>query len=488
MAGLGRREEGNVSWPSELPEGARIYERSLREVNGVYLALVRLGEEKRLLLSQPIPDFPELEEVAGGFLVPLTFAAAKALQAILPELRPRRLPEGPSFGFGDRIGLATPGHVRALSGAKVFPVLAQQSVRENSRTGRSFQEVLASAVFGAFQEGYTGGFGADADHLKSVEDALEAAELGYTFFTCDPSELVVPVERLPEEEIMARFQALPGAKRLAEAYLGKNIPIKGLGRIRFSERELAAAAVKYLGAVEFAAEMYSALSEALPEGFDFELSLDEAATPTSPMEHYLVVSELLARGVELDSLAPRFGGAMEKAVDYRGSLEVFRRDLRAHIAIAKVLGTYRISLHSGSDKFSLYPVLAREAGELWHVKTAGTSYLVALEVVAHHAPELFREIAEFSLERFAEDRATYHLSTDLSRIPELGALPDEDLPRLLEQEDSRQVLHVTFGSVLQGPLGGELRRVLARYEEAHYQALARHLGQHLKALGVKDDG
>ena len=471
-----------------LPEGAEIYERSVREVSGAILALVKLAGEKRLFLSRPLPGFPELEEAGAGYLAPLTFPTAQALTRHLPELRPRGLPPGPSFGFGDRIGLATPGHLRALAGARVFPVLAQQSVRENTRTGRNFQDVLASAIFGAFQEGYRGGFGADADHLKSVEAAVTAASLGYSMFTCDPSHLLRSVERLPEDELVARFHALPQAEELAQTYVGKNIPIKGLGRIRFSERDLAAAAVKYLPAVEFAAHMYAALKEKLPAGFDFELSLDEADTPTSPMEHYFVVRELQSREVELASLAPRFGGVLEKAVDYRGSLEVFRRDLRAHIALAKILGGYRISLHSGSDKFSLYPVLAREGEGMWHVKTAGTSYLVALEVAARFAPGLFREIMRLSCERFEEDRATYHLSTDLSRIPELDSLSDEELPQLLEQEDSRQVLHVAFGSILSGRLGEELRRVLIQHEEEYAEALAQHLGRHLIELEVKGNG
>ncbi|MBC7097933.1 hypothetical protein H5T52_02260 [Candidatus Bipolaricaulota bacterium] len=479
-------EEGTVKPVEGLPEGFRLYERSVWEKGGITFALVKGGGGKRLFASQLLSGFSGAQEVESGYLLPLTPQNALALAEWVPELRPRRLPKGPSFGFGDRIGLATPGHVRALSGAKVFPVLAQQSVRENSRTGRSFEEVLSSAIFGALEEGYSGGFAADADHLKRVEDAVEAAKFGYTLFTCDPSDRVVPVERLSEEELERRFRGLPQARGLEKEYLGRNFQIKGLGRIRFSERELAAAAVKYSPAIELAARMYQALSEALPDGFDFELSLDEAESPTTPIEHYFVVKELQKREVELSCLAPRFGGSMEKAVDYRGSLEVFRRDLRAHIAIAKVLGDYRISLHSGSDKFRLYPVLAGEAEGLWHVKTAGTSYLVALEVAARRAPELFRRIAELSLERFEVERATYHLSTDVSRIPNLEALSDGELPRLLAQEDSRQVLHVTFGSVLRGELGEELRGVLLEHEEEHYRLLAEHLGRHLEALGVKD--
>ncbi|HEC63016.1 MAG TPA: hypothetical protein ENI38_01305, partial [Candidatus Acetothermia bacterium] len=187
-------------------------------------------------------------------------------------------------------------------------------------------------------------------------------------------------------------------------------------------------------------------------------------------------------------LAPRFGGVLEKAVDYRGSLEVFRRDLRAHIALANMLGPYRISLHSGSDKFSLYPVLAREGGDRWHVKTAGTSYLVALQVVAEKDPELLREIWSLALERFQQDRKSYHLAPELTRLPRPQDLKEEELPSLLVEDDSRQVLHVTFGSVLRGELGNRLRQLLLQHEEEYQRALAEHLGRHLVALGVKKDG
>ncbi|MGY4707409.1 tagaturonate epimerase family protein [Candidatus Bipolaricaulota sp. J31] len=466
-------------------EGYAVYERSRRRVDGVEIALVRGPSGKSLWLSRALPGFRGDPLPNGGILCPLVPEIAAALLKLLPELRPRRLPEGPSFGFGDRLGLATPGHVRAARGSRVFPVLAQQSVRENARTGRTFAEVLADAVFGALQEGYTGGFAADADHLKSIEDALEAAELGYTLFTCDPSDHVVPAEELPEKELRRRFDAIPKRAELEREYRDRTFEIKGLGRLRFSELDLARAAVKYLGAVEFAAEMYRALREKLPDGFDFELSVDETETPTSPLEHFFVVQELKKRDVELTSLAPRFSGSLEKAVDYHGDLEVFRRDLRAHVAIAVALGGYRISLHSGSDKFSLYPLFAREADGWFHVKTAGTSYLVALEVVARRAPELFREIYALSVERFPEDRATYHLTTDLSQVPDPSSLPDEELPKLLEEPDPRQVLHVAYGSVLRSPLGAELKKALLDFEEDYAVALEAHLGRHLEHLGVR---
>jgi hypothetical protein len=267
--------------------------------------------------------------------------------------------------------------------------------------------------------------------------------------------------------------------------LERDFQIEGLGRLRFSEADLVRVAVKYGEAVEFASEMYNALADRLPEGFDYEVSMDETEAPTTPLWHLFIAHELGRRGVELGSLAPRFPGQMEKAVDFRGDLEEFRHNFRAHVAIAKQ-GGYKISLHSGSDKFSLYPVFAQEGARLWHVKTAGTSYLVALEVAARHSPALFREIAKLSLARFPEDRASYHLSTDLALIPDLEKITDAELPKLLVQEDSRQLLHVAFGSVLNGKLGEELREVLQEHEEEHYRLLAEHLGQHLLAVGVTD--
>ncbi|MBC7093318.1 hypothetical protein H5T53_04870 [Candidatus Bipolaricaulota bacterium] len=467
-------------------EGFEVYPRSVQVCGGVRLGLVRGPEGKLLFLSIAVPGFSGSPH-RGGLLCPLTPENAQALVGLVPELRPRRLPPGPSFGFGDRIGLATPGHIRACAGARAFPVLAQQSVRENARTGRTLEDVLVHAIFGAFQEGYQGGFGADADHVKEVEDALHAADLGYTFFTCDPSDHAVAVERLPLAEVAKRFRSLPDADRLRREYLGREF-ILDKGALRFTEEDLARAAVKYSRAVAFAVEMYRALVARLPHGFDFELSVDETETPTTPLEHLFLALELRRHDVALASLAPRFPGAMEKAVDWRGDPVHFRRELRAHLAIARAFGPYRLSLHSGSDKFSLYPILAEEADGLWHVKTAGTSYLVALEVVARVAPPLFRRVVRLSLDRFPEDRKSYHLSADLRRLPVLEGRPDERLLELLAQNDARQVLHVAFGSVLKSPLGEELRRVLSEHEEEHYEALAQHLGRHLKLLEVKDDG
>ncbi len=178
------------------------------------------------------------------------------------------------------------------------------------------------------------------------------------------------------------------------------------------------------------------------------------------------------------SLAPRYLGRFEKGVDYIGDLDQFESELAKHAAIARVLGPYKLSIHSGSDKFSIYPIFARHTRGLAHLKTAGTSYLEALRVAAQVEPALFRQILAYAIERYPEDRATYHVSAELAKVPAPDTLADSHLSALLDQFDARQVLHVTFGSMLDR-FGKEILSVLAVHEEAHYIALEVHFEKHL---------
>jgi hypothetical protein len=112
------------------------------------------------------------------------------LRKYVPYTRPQTLGINPSFGFGDRIGLATPGHAIAMTDAKgrIFPVFAQQSIREMFRTARTAREVMDDATWGAFRAGWNHPFGADADHLKTKPDVEMTAQAGFVLFTLDPSE------------------------------------------------------------------------------------------------------------------------------------------------------------------------------------------------------------------------------------------------------------------------------------------------------------
>jgi hypothetical protein len=187
------------------------------------------------------------------------------------------------------------------------------------------------------------------------------------------------------------------------------------------------------------------------------------------------------------SLAPRFVGRFEKGVDYIGDLAALEADVAAHAALARRFGPYKLSLHSGSDKFSVYPIAARLARGLVHLKTAGTSYLEALRTVAAADPPLFREIYAYARDRYETDKVSYHVSAELGRAPLAKDVPEAELPGLLEQFDAREILHVTFGSVLKerGTDGAlvfkdRLFGLLRARPEAYAANLERHFVRHLR--------
>jgi hypothetical protein len=209
------------------------------------------------------------------------------------------------------------------------------------------------------------------------------------------------------------------------------------------------------------------------------MSVDETDAPTTPLEHFFIASELTRAGVRFTSLAPRFIGRFEKGVDYIGDLAALDVELAQHAAVTRHFGSYKLSLHSGSDKFSVYPLIVRHWGARLHVKTAGTSYLEALRTIALAEPALFRQIFELGIERYDVDRASYHVSADAARI--CAPMADSELPSLLEDFDAREVLHVTFGSAL-GQFGAELNAALARHAASYRANLQRHFRRHFAGL------
>jgi hypothetical protein len=371
--------------------------------------------------------------------------------------------------------------VQQFSG--IAPIFAQQSMRENARTGRTPQQVMDDALWGIFREGWRQPWGADADHLKTTGDIDLCVAAEYTFFTIDPGDhvdneahtaslevLKDKVHKLPWDE----FEDTP--EGLHSRYLNRRFELEDFA-LEFDQTTLARAAAKYSRAIAHTVRMYRHLA-AQTEDFELEMSVDETETPTSVEEHFFIASELKRLGVQWVSLAPRYIGRFEKGVDYIGNLAEFEAELAQHAAIARVLGPYKLSIHSGSDKFSIYPIVARHTRGLAHLKTAGTSFLEALRVVAQVEPALFRRILAHAVKRYPKDRATYHVSAQLTKVPAPEALSDTDLPGLLEHFDARQVLHVTFGSVLDR-FGGQLLTALREYEEVYYRMLESHFQRHL---------
>jgi hypothetical protein len=378
----------------------------------------------------------------------------------------------PSFGFGDRLGLATPGHIAALRGTKFAPIFAQQSVRENTRTGRSPQQVVDDAKRAVDAAKWDAPWGADADHLKTVDDLPAFVDAGYTFFTVDPGEHVDNAADTDSLKVLRKKAAKFNWDELSALYLNQKAE-QAWGR--FKTESLQRAVVKYGGAIRHAAAMFNQLSQ-MKDVFDFEVSVDETDSPTTPLEHFFIASELARLGVRFTSLAPRFIGRFEKGVDYIGDLNALDAELERHAAVTRHFGTYKLSLHSGSDKFSVYPLVAKHWGERIHVKTAGTSYLEALRVLATHEPDLFLKIYDLAHECYEMDKRTYHVSAELKMLPKtLG------LPSLLNDFHAREILHVTFGSAI-GRFGVELKSALIKHETVYYEGLRTHFQKHLDLL------
>jgi len=340
---------------------------------------------------------------------------ASALRARFEWLRPRPLGTSTSAGLGDRLGLATPGHVRAVRavGGAIAPIFPQQSIREMARTQRTPTEVMDDATWGMFAEGWRDGTGADADHLKTTEDIDATLPVGFSMFTIDPSAHVDSAADTDDlATLRAKVAALPWAEledseaSLRQRYVGRSFAVEHL-KVAFDEAVVLRAAAKYGKAVSHVAKMSRHLLKAAgSRPVELEVSVDETDTPTTPAEHYWVANELRRLGVKWVSLAPRFVGRFEKGVDYIGDLGELETDIAAQAAIARHFGPYKLSLHSGSDKFSVYPIAARLAKGLVHLKTAGTSYLEALRTIAALDPAFFRSIYAFARERYDTDKAT----------------------------------------------------------------------------------
>lgn len=397
----------------------------------------------------------------------------------------------PSFGFGDRLGLATPGHLEALraQGGPILPIFAQQSTRELERTGRKPADVIKDAADALQTARYNGRWGADADHMKTQEDVNSTASVGFTMFTIDPSEhLDARADTCSLEQLDELYREVRADVNWPDEYLGRRVRLEGDTVIDFQIPLVRRVAVKYGRAIAHSIKLAAHIDRVMAkrEGdFEIELSVDETPHPTTLAEHFIIAEQILRSDVKMVSLAPRLIGDFEKAVDYKGDLPTLQKWLADHAAIARKLGPYKLSLHSGSDKFSIYESFARATGGMFHVKTAGTSYLEALRVASRHERKLFRRIVAFSRKRFEKDRATYNISARLDSVPDPAAVGDDaTLERMyLDQDNGRQILHVTFGSVLtDSALGPALRDVLVAEPKTHCQVIARHFGKHLQAL------
>jgi len=465
--------------------GFDAYEKSINSINGLTVFMAK-DRGETVIIAVPQGETcaqPFYGEDSGGgkFRCPLTRENARVLRRLFPFTAPVRGLNNPvSFGLGDRLGIATGGHIDLFEKNDIFPVFAQQSIRELNLTGRTYEDVLDAVSFSVFREGYKKGFGADGDHLKTPQDVESALSLGFTMITLDCSEHI--------RNSISAENAPPSPKHYRDKYLNKEFHIEDGITLVFNERELDLCAAVYSDAISFTADIYSRFFASARFSADFEISIDETASVTTPLQHFFVAGELLDAEVSFNTIAPRFCGEFQKGIDYIGDTVMFENEIRIHAAIARHFG-YKLSIHSGSDKFSVFPVIGRETKGRFHLKTAGTNWLEAMRITAAADPALYREIHSYALTAFDEAKKYYHVTTDLSKIPDIAALKDSELEKLFENNDARQLIHITYGLILgrKNPDGSfvfkdRLYKLWQSHEDEYRKALVKHIGKHLELL------
>ena len=450
------------------------------------------AEDRDYLVADPTLGFKGETVKADGkdwTLAPLTHENAEKMRAFYPWTAPSRvLDRDKTMGVGDRLGIATDGHLRVFKKfTEITPILAQQSIRELNLTNRTFADVIDSASFAVFRCGYTTGWGADGDHVKTASEVSYALDSGCTMITLDCSEQIDnSIEGMSKDEVFAKYQPV---KELEDIYMNKSFDVGEGVTITFDEELYKRTVLIYSEAIKHAVTIY--FDYILKDGAqraDFEVSIDETMTPTLPAQHFFVANELTRKGVRVSTVAPRFCGEFQKGIDYIGDLKQFAAEMKIHAAISRHFG-YKISIHSGSDKFSIFPSAGKETQGRFHLKTAGTNWLEAVKLVAMKDPALYREVHKYALTAFKAATAYYHVTTDLNRIPDIDTLTDAQLPGLFGNNDSRQLIHITYGLILNEKNADGSFRFKDRlyglwrtYREEYAQLLFNHIGHHAQAI------
>lgn len=476
-----------------------IYPDSINKKDDSVLFLAKKMSTKFLIIlgKSILFDKFEGELILGnhGKVCPLNHINSQYLREYFPFTSPVSHKRHPvTVGLGDRLGLASPGHLRLTKKYKFFPILAQQSIRELNLTGRTYKDVLDSVSWAVFQEGYRNGFGADGDHLKTEEEVQMALDCGFTMITLDCSDHINnSIYEMTKSQIEEQYLLIAEATRkdLEQKYMNKMFAVNENFKIFFNDIDFKKIVLVYLDTIEYTAHIYQKFLSPLNDRIDFEMSIDETLFATSIEAHYFVASELIDRGVKITSLAPKFYGEFQKGINYIGDKKQFEEEFALHFFISEHFG-YKLSIHSGSDKFSVFPIVGRITKEYFHLKTAGTNWLEAIRVIAQKDPLLFRQIYDFGAKHLEDAKKYYHIKTDVGDIISLEKISDISLPNLLNDDNVRQILHITYGLILQAEgeddqylFKDKIFSLLNTFEQEYYQGLYGHIGKHLEKLNVE---
>ena len=418
-----------------------------------------------------------------------------------PPAPERRAPEPlglrRSLGFGDRLGLATPGHIAAVRRFSIAPVFAQLSPRDLARAGTHPAHWIARIARHVAEAHLPRAWGADAHGTKTEADIAAMAAADVSWFTLDPSAFVENRADTLAPAALAEDLAALGKEGVLPAdwiatHAAVPVELDGASTLAPQPEALARAAVKFARALQHAQRLNRHVaSHTRHPAPDLELALVECAAPATAAEHLFIAIEARRRGLPLTALALRWHVGIEPGAEFLGDPSAFERDLRVHAAIARRFGPYKLSFHHGGDTLAILPVMARVCGEHLHVKTAAATFLTAMRVVCRAAPDLFREIALFARHRFANERVPHLVSTttgDVDRLfqaPAMGELESN----FLDTPAGRQLLDTASASILQAgltsrgrPFRDAVAEVLHTYRDEHHALLDATFTRHLELL------
>lgn len=367
-----------------------------------------------------------------------------------------------SFGVGDRFAHEAAAQLAAFEQLAAAGVVAapvwNKSNREHSFIGSEPASVREAAAAAVAARGWNHPWFVDADHigLATVDRFLAPSD----FFTIDVADAIgKPANAADIDTFLSQH-----------AELTRPVAVAGIeGGVSLSAEAARAIATKYLAACQDAGRVYRHIA-ARKENFVTEVSMDETDSPQTPPELLVILAMLADEQIPVDTIAPKFTGRFNKGVDYVGDLGQFAKEYSDDIAVlAHAANTYglpaglKLSVHSGSDKFSLYPIIrevSARTGAGFHIKTAGTTWLeeiIGLAEAGGDGLALAKEIYAEALEHIDALCGPYAtvIDIDRSRLPQHAEVISWSGPRLAAairhvpanpdfNPHVRQLLHVAF--------------------------------------------
>ncbi|HEV3197432.1 MAG TPA: tagaturonate epimerase family protein [Bryobacteraceae bacterium] len=409
-----------------------------------------------------------------------------------------------SLGVGDRFAHQAKPQLAACAraaeqGVVVVPVW-NKSNREHKIVGSEPASTRTAADAAVSALGWTHSYYVDADHinLDTVDGFLAASD----FFTLDVADAIGrPTEAGAVESFLRHHPELVGRIEIPD------IPEP----LQVTREQTCAAAHKYLFAVSEAGRIYRHIADQKQAGhFITEVSMDETDCPQTPSELLLILAAIADQGIPIQTIAPKFTGRFNKGVDYAGDVEQFEKEFASDLAVIAhaiahygLPGNLKLSVHSGSDKFSIYGAIRRslrkfDAGV--HVKTAGTTWLEELIGLSEAGPEglaMAKQIYASALDHLDELCAPYAAVIDIdpARLPSAGEVRDwsaeqysgavrHDQRNPLFNPHVRQLLHV--GYKIAANLGERYTDMLQSCEESISRNVTQNLyDRHIKPLFLR---